>query len=145
MGLFDRFLKPKKPALAPTSAEVVQSLLMAYGAAIEAHAATGGTVADVSKLPAPKEVLRKVLFALITATEDRVAREQLRGSYVMLAEFQPEVGPEIIKLDLQLRPGESVQSQAARVAAQAPLVMKWGQRVTDEMAVLLKQLTDAKL
>lgn len=145
VGLFDRFLKPRQAAPASTNAETIQSLLRAYGAALEAHAATGAVVADVSNLPARKEVLREVLLSLIRATENPMAREQLKSSYVMLADFQPNVGSEIVKLDVQLRPGESIQSQAARVAAQGPLVLQWSQRVTDEMTVLLKQLTDAKL
>jgi hypothetical protein len=120
-------------------------MLIAYGTAIENHARSGAVVSDESKLPAPKAAMREALFTLIVSTQDRTQREQLKTSYVLLAEFQPEGGAEVIKFDVVARPGETVQEQAARFVAQGPLAMQWHQRVTEDMKALLKDLTDAKL
>lgn len=119
------------------------ALIKAYGAALEAHATSGSAVSDVSKLPAPKDTMRTALFAAISVAEDKVLREQLKGAYVMLADFQPGVGAHVIKIETDLNSSADIREIAARVAAQGEVFLQWMARVTPEAERLRKDLADA--
>jgi hypothetical protein len=141
MGLLSRLFarKPTEPRQ-PTKGEVITTLINAYGAALTAHSESGSAVSDISRLPAPKDTMRAVLIAAISAAEDKAFREQLKGAYVMLAEFQPGVGSPVIKIDTDASRSGDIREHAARVATQADLYLKWSARVTPEMEQLQKDL-----
>jgi hypothetical protein len=127
----------------PLDGEALMVLINAYGAALEAHAASESAVSDISKLPAPKDTMRSAFLAAISVTEDKVLREQLRGAYVRLADFQPGVGAQVIKIDAGLSTSSDIREVAARVAAQGKVFSEWVGRVKPEAERLLKDLADA--
>jgi hypothetical protein len=127
-----------------TAARSALDLIQLYGAALEAHAASGSVVTDISRLPAPKETLRAALLAQISLAKDSKVREYLKGGYVMLACFQAGVGSQVIKIDCEMGPSTDLRQMAARVVAQGDAVTAWGARVTAEMELLQRELVDGR-
>jgi hypothetical protein len=70
MGVDLGVKKPLDVVKAPSKEETGIALIQEYGLAIEAHAATQSDVADVSKLPAPKETLRAAIVSEIRAADN---------------------------------------------------------------------------
>lgn len=72
--------------------EATGALVRAYGAALEAAAATKSIVVDQDRLPAPKDKIKTALLVALHTIRDPHMREQLKISYLELSTFQPGVG-----------------------------------------------------
>jgi hypothetical protein len=90
MGIFKRlFGQRAKAASSPlTDAEAVK-IITAYGKALLDRKSSYG---DVSELPYSKERIKEALIIGIQQTRDSKLREQLKGAYVGLAEWQAGFG-----------------------------------------------------
>jgi len=116
------------------------ALIGAYGAAIGEHAEGGGVVSDVRKLPTSKSKLRAALLRLIKSSDDAEQAEYLRNAYLLLAEFQPDVGSQVIEID-SIQERSDVSEEAARIAKQVDACMRWQTLVLDESGKLAADLT----
>jgi hypothetical protein len=91
MGFFGRlFGHPPPSTTKKMSASDVEEIVHAYSAAILARKSI---ISDVSELPYPKPVIKAALLAAISLTPDAKMREQLKVSFVSLADWQEGVGP----------------------------------------------------
>jgi hypothetical protein len=59
---------------------------------------------DESWLPLPKAEMKTVLKIAIAAERDETRRDWLRGGWVLLSEFQPNIGDEPVSCDLPEKP-----------------------------------------
>lgn len=59
-----------------------------YGAALEAAAAAGSIVADVSRLPAPKDQVKNAILYALRITSDEKMLQHLKTGFIDLAIFQ---------------------------------------------------------
>ena len=60
-------------------------IVQAYGKVLESEAPPPSAVADVTKLPYPKRVIKEALIAALKATEDSAMKNHLRTGYMELA------------------------------------------------------------
>lgn len=142
MGLFSNLIdavrgNKGKPEMTVAHAEAIIS---AYGA-ILASGPVPGTVADVSELPFPKELIKRALLLLLRTKEDSKLREHLKCGFIMLADWQSGVGPvrlgfDVTKLDLT----EDALVLAKRHKAQADAAEKWLAVARAEQELLVKEL-----
>ncbi len=69
-------------------------MVNAYGVLIARLGLVAGTYADVSRLPFPKPDLREAIRGcLVYGRPSAAQREALGAAYVLLAAFQPGIGP----------------------------------------------------
>lgn len=141
-------LTPQTPVSAVKKASNYQTaaaLVRAFGPVIEAHAATQNIVTDSSKLPAPKEAMRAAIISYIWTAPDKRGRDILKASYLMLAEFQPGIGLEPIRIDTQMSSEGVDKDSLTKILAQTTKYTQWGEVVKKEMASLQKDLIDLRV
>lgn len=117
-------------------------LVAAYGEALEAQANSGSMFSDTSALPVKKETIKAALKLLIRVNTDTQKREQLRAAYLMLANFQPGVGDQILTLDAGEPPpiDGDIQAYAAGVVEQMDRLQVWQAKAGVEMDALQAEL-----
>jgi hypothetical protein len=75
-------------------------IVQAYGKILETSAPAPGTVADVSKLPYPKQRIKEAIVAALRSTDNPQLKEQLKVAYILLSSWQEDVGPENQGMDM---------------------------------------------
>jgi hypothetical protein len=108
------------------------ALVHAYGAALEATAATNSIVVDQKHLPAPKDQIKAALLVALHTTQDPQMREHLKIGYLSLAAFHPGVGDAQVSLGgINLPPipdpndHEGIVALARAEAETAPEAERW--------------------
>lgn len=81
------------------SGNEAERIVQAYGEFLETNAPTPGTVADISKLPFPKEKIKQALLYAIKTSDDSELVSAMKTTYILLADWQEGVGNEDIGLD----------------------------------------------
>jgi hypothetical protein len=147
MSIFSRIKgllgRPTVEAAAPanmTSTEAVE-IVQKYGQVLETSAPTPGCIADASKLPYPKNKIRKALLACLMATPSGNLREQMKVAYLLLADWQPGVGPVDVGIDLKrMSPNVDEVAFADAVVASTKDLEKWQSLAMNERATLKAEL-----
>ena len=142
MGLFANLIDAargdkKESKMTVAHAEVI---VTAYGA-ILASGPVPGTVADISELPFPKETIKQALLLLLRAKGDSKLREHLKSGFMLLADWQPGVGPvrlgfDVTKIDLT----QDAMVIAKRHKADADAAEKGLTAAKAEQEILVKEL-----
>jgi len=91
----------------------VERILHAYAAAILSRKSV---ISDASELPYPKATIKAALIAALSVTKDPKMREQLKSSFVSLADWQEGVGPGPYPFDPKMKDGEDTLAMAKRIA-----------------------------
>jgi hypothetical protein len=138
MGLFDRLFRRRAPPSTPkvTVAEI-ENVVHTYS---EAMLSKKSVIADVSELPYTKATIKAALLAAISATTDAKMRDQLKSSYVMLADFQEGVGSKPYSFDPKLQDGEDEIAMMKRIAASPKSFPEISTKVLAEGQSLLAEL-----
>jgi hypothetical protein len=86
MGIFDRlFSRPRNSGSGPMTDYEAVKVINTYGKALIEHKSAYG---DLSELPHRKERIKEALIHRIKAGGDPKFREQLKGAYIALAQWQ---------------------------------------------------------
>ena len=101
------------------------------------------TIADTSKLPYPKNIIKQALIVLLNQNTDSQMLEYLKSSYWLLANWQDGVGPtnvglELSNMDLTTDPVEL----AKQVSDQSSDVQGWSEKVYAERLQLQAELKE---
>lgn len=93
MGLFTKFFH-RKPATSDgtMTTRMAAEIIQKYGSVLENEAPAAGCVADVTKLPFPKEKIREALIIGLRSNADPEMKGMLKVAYIELANWQPGVG-----------------------------------------------------
>lgn len=75
----------------------VVAVIEAFGETLETAAPDPDSVADASKLPYPKDTIKKAIIAGLKSTDDENMKEQLKYAYIRLADWQTADGTEMAK------------------------------------------------
>jgi hypothetical protein len=115
----------------------VEKIVHAYAAAVLSRKST---ISDASELPYPKAKIKAALIVAMLVTKDAKMREQLKSSFVSLADWQEGIGPgphafETTKADL-----DDPMAAAKRVAAAGPSFTAIPATVAAEAGALLDEL-----
>ncbi|SPE27218.1 hypothetical protein SBBP1_400006 [Burkholderiales bacterium] len=115
-----------------------------YGAVMRwKRSAAQGCIADVQGLPHPKERIKQALALLLGASDDPQFREQLKSSYLLLADWQEGVGHEMVGLrpetDANGRAAEDREAPASQSAAWEEWE-RWRPKVLQEERALKAEL-----
>ncbi len=98
------------------NAAEAEAIIRAYGAVLVNSAPPPGTVADKSRLPVSKSMLKEAIMFALGATKDPIQKSHLRIAYLQLADFQEGVGAvdvalDVSRLDLQNATPEELAQQ----------------------------------
>ena len=121
----------------------VEKIVHAYAAAILSRKSL---ISDVSELPYPKPIIKAALIAAISVTKDAKMQEQLKSSYVSLADWQEGVGLGPYPFDTPKKEEILSMSDAdalavmKRIAAASPSYTDMTARVATEAQALLDEL-----
>jgi hypothetical protein len=108
------FGPPKLPM--ELSGEGAEEIIRQLGSIIAESPVPPGYVADEDKLPYPKETIREALGYGLRSTADRQMREHLKYAYIALADWQKNVGPDLVKLETErLDPNEPLEVSKNRL------------------------------
>jgi hypothetical protein len=126
--------------------ELALRIINAYGAVLEKKAPCPGCVADVSKLPYPKEQIKKALIIGLMTLNDPYMKQQFKNSYIYLADWQEGVGEtdqgiNLLGMDLN----EDFKEMAQKIREQPENYKKWDSIVKEERQELEKELRDLNL
>lgn len=139
MGLFTKFFRRKLATSDGTmTTRIAVEIIQKFGSVLENEAPAPGCVADVTKLPFPKEKIREALIIGLRATADPKMKEMLKVAYIELANWQPGVGSAHQGLDT------SKLNRAGDVEALARSVLAQTQRQDEWSEVVLKEQTSSK-
>jgi len=121
-----------------------EKVVQDYGAAMHAKRAEGhGCIADVQALPHSKERIKQALVLLLGATDDAQFREQLKSSYLLLADWQQGVGDAMVGIaptaDTQGRCAEEGAATSTQSAAWEEWE-RWRPKVLQEERALKAEL-----
>lgn len=93
MGLIKYLFGRKKDySESPMSLEQATEIVWAYGDVLENSTPAPGTVADTSRLPYSKPVIKQALIVMLQSVENPRIQEYLKTAYVLLADWQEGVG-----------------------------------------------------
>ena len=121
-----------------------EAVLQRYGAVLEAFGSSRDIVWDVSKLPLPKDNLKKLIKACLGLNDDSIHCTLLRLGYTQLACFQEGVGPAGGRSRLNAYVTMSIEQLSANtkyIAADAEHDSHWGSVVLAESLELLKEVS----
>lgn len=124
----------------PTAQKIVQE----YADFLEIAAPLPGRIADESRLPYSKLLIKNALSVCINSTGDRELIGHLKNGYLMLSAWQQGVGSRIVgvdfsNLDLEADPmevAEAIQLQSANMERWNPLVRAEQAELASELKVL---------
>jgi hypothetical protein len=114
-----------------------------YSDVLEYSAPSPGTVADASKLPYPKALIKQAIILLLEINTDLQIKEQLIFAYLLLADWQEGVGNTNAGLDLsnmELTTGPA--ELAERVSAQDDADKMWTNKAEKERRQLRTELQE---
>ena len=128
------------------SEQEAKKIIQAYGAVLQTKAPTPGCVADVSKLPYPKEKIKAALLIGLKATSDQQMKEMLKVGYIQLADWQEGVGGIDQGLNLlNMNLNDDLVKLAEQVLTQGAGREKWQPVVQVEQEKLKQELVDLGL
>jgi len=90
MGILSKLFGKKKHTV--ISPDIAENIIQIYGAHMEKDTQSPLCVADVKKLPFPKEQIKEALVIGMKATSALYTREMLKIGYLNLANYQEGVG-----------------------------------------------------
>lgn len=158
MGLIDRFLARTKADRSDVGAMLwgsgekafvrAERVVQDYGAAMRAKRSLGsGCVADTRDLPHSKERIKQALVLLLRDTQEPQFREQLKSSYLLLADWQQDVGDMAVAVPADcdaIRCGTSASTTALKEPASASAAWqtweRWRSKVLEEERALKAEL-----
>jgi hypothetical protein len=117
-----------------------RKIVQAYGKTVTEYS---GVIADETKLPFPKAVIKQALLMVMPFAPSSDVRNALQSSYMFLADFQPGVGDEAIRPVPAHRQALLDPEEVAAVAKDLERWLPWLKRSTAEMQQLLQELRDA--
>ena len=97
-----------------------RNMIADYGSLMEKHPLGPAGIADISHLPHPKDDLIAAFRVVLLVTKERPLRGQLQAAALMLAQYQPNVGPEVI-VPLRLASPAALQRMTGEEMAAAVL------------------------
>lgn len=122
------------------------AIIQEFGAVLENKAPAPGCVADVTKLPFPKERIKEALIFGLRSNADPKMKEMLKVAYIELANWQPRVGSDDQGLDTsKLNLEGDVEALARSVLAQTQRQDEWNEIVLKEQASSKSELERLKL
>ena len=93
MGIFSKFMGDKEDAKKiQKKLEQAQSIIRAYGPVLEEKGQKQLYVSDESKLPYPKEQIKKAILIALIISNDPDTKEMLKTGYLSLCLWQKGVG-----------------------------------------------------
>ena len=123
-----------------------ETILHAYGQALQQRAMAQVGVLDVSELPYPKEQIKTAIIAGLRVTGDDRTREMLRAGYVHLSGWQEGVGCQVCGTELPNLDMESDPTELAeRILEGGPGYEKWRTVVQAEQESLRQELVERGL
>jgi hypothetical protein len=136
MGLFSKIFGRKlERADVVMSAQRAAEIINKFGFVLENEAPAPGCIADVSKLPFPKEKIRQALIVGLRTNADPKMKEMLKVAYVELANWQADVGSNDQGLDTsKLTLKGDVEGLARAVLKQTECQNEWNETVLKEQA-----------
>ena len=121
-------------------------IVQAYGKVLESGAPPPSAVADLTKLPYPKRVIKEALIAALKATEDSAMKNHLRTGYMELASWQEGVGDSDQGLDIStLDTSKSPEIVAGKVLEHSKDLERWREIVKQEQETLKRELQELDL
>jgi len=146
-GLFTKFFRRKEATSDATmTPRIAVEIIQRFGSVLENEAPVPGCVADVTKLPFPKEKIREALIFGLRANVDPKMKEMLKTAYIELANWQRGVGPADQGIDTsKLNAEDDVESRARSVLAQTHRQEQWNDIVLKEQAYSKSELEALKL
>ena len=113
-----------------------------YGAILASSAAPApGCVADVCKLPHPKERIKEALVYAFRVIEDPQMRNALKICYISLANWQEGVGDTDIGVDFtKIDSNTEIHKLAKQITSQASAWEKWSLKARVERESLVGEL-----
>jgi hypothetical protein len=123
----------------------LQALIHSYGEVMERKE----TISDIDSLPAPKQMMKKLLLEAIKIYPPGEQREFLKGGYVMLSSFQPVSEAQksalreynlIISAPVDGAAQEALREEARKMAGLMELIMPLLHASSAEAATLLAEL-----
>lgn len=98
-------------------------------------------VADVAKLPHPKQKIKSALIRVMKGTERGEVHDAMKASYILLADWQEGVGETDQGLDIsKLDKNKSIEERASHVLSHSKVVDKWQPIIEAEEAKLKEEL-----
>ena len=123
------------------TADKIGAIVRSYGAFLEHSAPAPGCVADASKLPFPKAEIRQAMLMAMALTDDEDMRNNLRGAYLWLANWQENVGEADQGIDgRELSAVQDLRASARLAIEQAQLAKKWEPIVQKDLENLQREL-----
>jgi hypothetical protein len=150
MGLFKKLFGGQKrqesgleSVMTPSLAE---KIIQDYGAILQSSAPLPGCVADVSKLPHPRERIKEALVVDLESVTDPQMKESLKIGYLQLADWQEGVGESDVGIHLtETDLSDDPMKQAERIMNQHAEAKKWVEIVKAEQKALEAELRDKGL
>lgn len=113
-------------------------IVQAYGKVLETSAPTPGTVADVNKLPYPKQRIKDAIISALRSADDPKLKEHLKVAYIQLSDWQKGVGESNKGIDVTaLDRNQDTDSLAKAILDQSSSSEKW-------VAIAQKEREDLK-
>ncbi|MFO7686379.1 MAG: hypothetical protein R6V60_09800 [Desulfobacterales bacterium] len=93
MGIIKKFLKGAKGTKVPLmTTERAEKIIQTYGPVLEEKSKKPMHIADESKLPYPKDQIKKAIIYALLYEKDLKQKDALEGGYIELAMWQKGVG-----------------------------------------------------
>ena len=144
VGLLDRMFgraASKQKTQTELTHEVAEKIVQDYGAVLMNSAPVPGGVADVCKLPYPKDRIKQALIVALSFSKDVRMREQLKVGYIMLADWQESVGDQTLGIDFTpLDLNSDVAEVFERIVSQGEAMQKWRPLIQAERETLKLEL-----
>jgi hypothetical protein len=129
-----------------TAANNIEAIVQAYAKVLEHSAPTPGCVADVSKLPFPKDMIKAALIAAMKLTGDKNTKEALKVGYVQLSSWQKNVGETDQGIDtLNMDLSQDTKALAELVLKQSEGAEKWLSVMEQDEVDLQRELVELGL
>ena len=133
-------LENQEPSSEPSNTDFTQ-VVQDYGNILETSTPVPGTVADLKKLPYPKQQIKDSIIAALRNSDDQQMKEHLKFAYIQLSNWQEGVGESDQGLDLSsLDMSQDTESLAKAVLEQSSRTESWTDIVQKEQEALKQEL-----
>ena len=138
MGIFNGFFsRSPKATPAPMTDDESIRIINAYGKALMDRKSSYG---DVSELPYEKERIKEAIMHGIKEAGDPTFREQLKGAYITLAEWQPGFAARRDAAELTQEDLKDPAKAMAFIQASGDDFLKIPQEIGSEADLLMAEL-----
>jgi len=125
------------------NAEDYVKVLRAYGDVLETSTNGPGIVADVKTLPFSKEEIKNAIILGLQNSPDENTKNTLTGGYILLADWQEDVGDEMIRYNSVISdPNATIDDVINDMRAQNNLKKDWLSIVKLEQEQLKNELIE---